>query len=320
MLFFMVTSMKKCTCDYPLASLFLPLIPPLLLCSFCRNPSMACDRLHDNGVPSCLKLCVRVVTHSMTDYSLFVRQSTSSTVILAVYDDDIILIGDDLDEISSLKLFLDQQSIKIKDLCVLNYFLGIEVAYASGSLLLHQRKFIHDLLQEFRCADVTAVTCPLDINVKLKANECALLPSPASYRSLVGKLNFLTHTRPNLYFAIQHLSQFLQAPHTPHMDAALHILRYLKGTSTIGVFFSNSPSLALSAYCDSDWGACPDTRRSVSGFCIFCDNQAAKHIARNLVFHERTKHIEVDCHCTRTKLLDGLISLHHVPTNAQPAG
>nr|XP_016482748.1 PREDICTED: uncharacterized mitochondrial protein AtMg00810-like [Nicotiana tabacum] len=202
-----------------------------------------------------------------------------------------------------------------------------------------------------------------------------LLPSPEQYRSLVGKPNFLTHTMPDLSFVVQHLSQFLQSPFFSHMHVALHILRYLKGSSDVGVFISSSPNLSLSAYCDIDWAACPDTRRSVTGFCIllgdsfvgwkakkqhivslslaeaeyraiskvvaelvwvvrllfdfgnvvpvvvpvFCDNQAVIHIAKNPVFHERTKHIEVDCHFIRTKLGEGLIALHHVLTSSQLA-
>lgn len=81
----------------------------------------------------------------------------------------------------------------------------------------------------------------MDLNVKIRHADGVLLTSPASYRGLVGKLNFLTHTRPDLCFAIQHLSQFLQALCTPHMGAALHVLRYLKGTPDVGVFFSTSP-------------------------------------------------------------------------------
>lgn len=102
---------------------------------------------------SFINLCILAVTHSMNDYSLFVRQSTSSIVMLVVYVYDIILTGDDLDEISSLKLFLDQQ-FNIKHVGVLDHFLGIEVGYSSSGLRLHQRKFIHDLLQEFSCVEV----------------------------------------------------------------------------------------------------------------------------------------------------------------------
>lgn len=229
---------------------------------------------------------------------------------------------------------------------MLNYFLGIEVSYLPNGILLHQKKFITDLLKSYHCEDVSPVTCPLDLSVKLKLDMGDPLPSPKSYRCLVGKLNFLTHTRPDLAFAVQHLSQYLQKPTSSHMLAALHTLRYLRDTSEIGIFLSNSPGLSLSAYCDSDWASLPNTRRFVSGFCvllggsligwkakkqhvvslssaeaeyraiskvvgeltwlirllsdfgvpvtssvpIFCDNQVALHIAKNPVFHERTKH------------------------------
>ncbi|XP_019256390.1 PREDICTED: uncharacterized protein LOC109234787 [Nicotiana attenuata] len=158
---------------------------------------------------------------------------------------------------------------KIKDLGLLNYFLGIEVLYTPSGVLLHQRKFIHNLLDEFHSLECTAVTCPLELNVKLKAKEGELLPKPEEYRSLIGKLNFLTHTRPDLSFAVQHLSQFMQQPCIPHMKAALHLLRYLKGSADFGIFYNNDPAMSLQVFCDSDWASCPDSRSSVTGFCIF---------------------------------------------------
>ncbi|OIT23020.1 putative mitochondrial protein, partial [Nicotiana attenuata] len=235
-------------------------------------------------------------------------------------------------------------------------------------VFLNQRKFVLDLLKEYNCLEVSSVISPLDLNSKLKADFGELFAHPERYRSLIGKLLFLTHTRPDLCFGLQHLSQFLQAPRLPHMTGAFHMLRYLKGTIDVGLFYSNSPDCTLTAYSDSDWAACPDTRKSVSGFCvflgdclvawkskkqpvislssaeaeyrtlskvvaeltwltqllpdlsvpvsylvsIFCDNQAAIHIARNPVFHERTKHIEEDCHFVRKKIADGLIQLFHV--------
>nr|XP_016479150.1 PREDICTED: uncharacterized mitochondrial protein AtMg00810-like [Nicotiana tabacum] len=160
-------------------------------------------------------LCSRGYSHSLNDYSLFVKRTESCYVFLAVYVDDIILTEDDLSEISALKM-----------------------------------------------------ANPLDIAHKLHSDVGELLPKPESYKSLVGKLNFLTHTRPDLCFAVQHLCQFLKTPRVPHMAAALHVLRYLKGISTFGVFLSNSPDFSLLASCDSDWAACHESRRSVTGFCI----------------------------------------------------
>ncbi|XP_059294797.1 uncharacterized mitochondrial protein AtMg00810-like [Lycium ferocissimum] len=191
----------------------------------------------------------------------------STTVFLAVYVDDIILTGNDSSEISALKQFLDAQ-FRIKDLGLLNYFLGIEILYHSSGVLLHQKKFVYDLITEFGCTDVSSVVSPLELCVKLQSDSGDILPTPESYRSLIGKLNFLTHTRPDLCFAVQHLSQFLKTPRVPHMSAALHVLRYLKGTHDMEVFLTNSPDFSLQAYCDSDWASCPESRRSVSGFCV----------------------------------------------------
>lgn len=203
-------------------------------------------------------LCSRGYTHSINDYSLFVKGAPGHLVVLVVYVDDILLIGDDAFEISELKHFLDGE-FKIKDLYSLNYFLGIEITYFDDGILLNQRKFILNLLKEHDCLVVSLVVCPLDLNIKLSTDSGDLLPNPAAYRSLIGKLLFLTHTRPDLCFFVQHLGQFNQVPRVPHMSVALHILRYLKGTVDLGLFYSSASDLSLTAYFNSDWAACADT-------------------------------------------------------------
>nr|XP_033516034.1 uncharacterized mitochondrial protein AtMg00810-like [Nicotiana tomentosiformis] len=282
-------------------------------------------------------------------------------VILDVYVDDIILTGVDLHEISALKQFLDSE-FKIKVLGFLHYFLDIEVNVLLDGVISNQKKFTFDLLKEYAFLDVHSIVSPLELNHKLKADVGDLLPNPENYRSLLGKLLFF-ESHPDICFSVQHMSQFMQALRLPRMIAALRLLRYIKGTPELRLFYSNSADFSINAYSDSDWAACLNTRKSVSDFSIFlgdslvgwkskkqpmislsiaeaeyraiskvvaelvwlsrllhdltisvsfpisvfCDNVAAIHIAKNHVFHERTKHIKVDCHFIRSKLKEGFI-------------
>ena len=146
----------------------------------------------------------------------------SHVTYVAVYVDDIMVTGNNQEEIHHLKSFLDSK-FKIKDLGHLNFFLGIEVLYSSSGVILTQRKFANDVLKQFQCSG--KAVCPLPSNLKLLINEGELLPNPEVYRRIVGKLNFLTHTRPDLAFTVQHLSQFMSDPRLPHFEAAMHTLR-----------------------------------------------------------------------------------------------
>ncbi|KAK4395882.1 Retrovirus-related Pol polyprotein from transposon RE2 [Sesamum angolense] len=95
------------------------------------------------------------------------------------------------------------------------------------------------------------------------------LSDPEKYRRLIRRLLYLGFTRPDLSFAVQQLSQFLQHPTDQHWPAALHVVRYLKGSLATGLFFPSSNNLQLVAYTDADWGSCVDTRHSITGFCVF---------------------------------------------------
>jgi len=95
-----------------------------------------------------------------------------------------------------------------------------------------------------------------------------MLQDPSPYRVIIGKLNFLTHTHPDLSFAVQMLRQFMQSPRTSHVIALEHILRYLNGTAGQGIHLKANGPLLLQAFSDSDWAFCPLTRRSVTGYMI----------------------------------------------------
>lgn len=92
---------------------------------------------------------------------------------------------------------------------------------------------------------------------------------PTEYRELIGRLLYLTITRPDITFVVHQLSQFLSAPTDIHMQAENKVLRYVKNNPGQGLMFSAHTYLCLNTFADADWATCKDTRRSVSGFCVF---------------------------------------------------
>ncbi|XP_078160139.1 uncharacterized protein LOC144555617 [Carex rostrata] len=310
---------------------------------------------------------------STADSSLFVKQSQNYIIIILVYVDDIIITGNNDEEINKVKLYLKNE-FDIKDLGKLSYFLGIEIAHSSKGLFLSQRKYILDLLKETGKLGAKPVGTPMETNVKLGTESGELLLDIGQYQRLVGKLIYLTVTRPDITFAVSVISQFMHAPRTSHLSAIERILRYLKGTPGQGIWMRKNNTNDVVGFSDADWAGSCD-RKSTTGFCtfvggnlvtwkskkqnvvarssaeaeyramastaseliwikqllsdmkienagamkMFCDNQAARHIASNPVFHERIKHIEVDCHFVREKVQSGEIETPFVKSKEQLA-
>ena len=90
-----------------------------------------------------------------------------------------------------------------------------------------------------------------------------------TYRSLAGALQYLTVTRPDLAFAVQQACLHMHDPRAPHLALLKRILRYVRGTTTMGLYLRGSADLTVMAYSDADWAGCPDTRCSTSGFCVY---------------------------------------------------
>ena len=187
-----------------------------------------------------------------------------------IYVDDILIASNDVDDVNAFKNFLDN-NFKLKDLGTLKYFLGLEVARTSKGLSLCQRKFTLELLSDIGLLACKPSNVPMDQSVKLSSGVGDAIPDPSMYRRLIGKLLYLTLTRPDISYSVHKLSQFMSAPKMPHLQAAYKILKYLKKTPGQGLFLSADSKLQLKCYYDADWAACVDTRRSISGFCIFLD-------------------------------------------------
>ncbi|KAF5468773.1 hypothetical protein F2P56_012898, partial [Juglans regia] len=205
---------------------------------------------------------------SKADYSLFTKTTGSSFVALLIYVDDIILMSSDNISCTAVKSFLESK-FKIKTLGPLKYFLGMEIARSNKGIQLCQRKFALDILSEVGLLASKPSPLPMEPNLKISKAEGELFHDPTLYRKLVGKLLYLTNTRPDLSYSVHLLSQFMETPRLPHYNAVIKVLRYLKGTPGQGLFFPTASTFNLVAYSDANWGNCPDTRRSTTGFCVF---------------------------------------------------
>jgi len=116
----------------------------------------------------------------------------------------------------------------MKNLGPLQYFLGLEAQHCPTSILLHQHKYTRELLSLAGLSDANSVLTSMEVNLKLHHENGDLLPHPSMYRQLVGSLNYLIITRPNISFVVQQVSQFMQAPCQTHLAVVRRLLQYLK--------------------------------------------------------------------------------------------
>ena len=206
---------------------------------------------------------------SQADHTMFYKKAKKGKIsILIVYVDDIIITGDDIEGIQVSKQQLGLEFVT-KDLGRLKYFLGMEVARSREGIFVNQKKCILDLLHEIGMLGCKPADTPIEPSMKLKANETGKIIDTERFQRLVGRLIYLSHTRPDIAFAVSLVSQFMHAPGQDHFTAVYRILRYLKGTPGQGLMFQKRAGTQVEVYTDADWAGNKADRRSISGYCTF---------------------------------------------------
>ncbi|GJV24562.1 ribonuclease H-like domain-containing protein, partial [Tanacetum coccineum] len=233
---------------------------------------------------------------SKFDYSLFTKKSDKVFIALLDYVNDIMIT------------MLDNKE----------------------GICLSQRKYYLKLLHEYGLLAAKHVDTPLPENTTLhhiETDDDHLLNNIGNYQKLVGKIIFCTNIRPDISYVVYCLSQYMHAPIVSYLDAALRVLRYLKGSLGSGIQINKSDNLKLRAYVDSDWARCPTTKKSVSGHLqrqnidswLLLLVSSALQIVANPVFHEKSKHFEIDVHLVREKVDSGVIKTEKIHTSQQIA-
>ncbi|XP_019261093.1 PREDICTED: uncharacterized protein LOC109239042 [Nicotiana attenuata] len=194
----------------------------------------------------------------------------------------------------------------MKDLGELRFFLGIEFARSKAGILMNQRKYALDLIADSRLGGAKPASTPLKdaTSAGVKDN---VLPDPEPYQRLVGRLLYLTMTRPDIAYVVQALSQFMHKPKRSHMDVALRVIRK-SGTGYLIKFGNSLISQKSKKQNTVSRSSAEAEFRSMASTMAEVSCKTAIHIAANPIFHERTKHIDIDCHFVREKLQQGLLT------------
>ncbi|GMI74888.1 cysteine-rich RLK (RECEPTOR-like protein kinase) 8 [Hibiscus trionum] len=311
---------------------------------------------------------------SKADSSLFMKNSTDAKLLLMVYVDDIVITGTKEDVVSTVVQQINAEFL-LKDLGNLEFFLGMEIEKTSTGLSLSQRKYVVDLLEKANMTECNSTPTPMVVTPKLLVDEGSTFADIHLYRSIVGGLQYICLTRPDIAFTVNKVSQFMNCPREPHWRAVKRILRYLKGTISHGLCYKAAGGFQLICYSDADWAASIEDRRSTTGYCVYlghnpiawcskkqsvvsrstseaeyrslanavselmwlehllheigvvlvstptvwCDNMSTVSMAANPTHHARVKHVEIDIHFVRERVLTHKLIVNFVPSVEQTA-
>ncbi|XP_058185851.1 uncharacterized protein LOC131303080 [Rhododendron vialii] len=251
---------------------------------------------------------------SKSDSTLYVKTQGTSILIVALYVDDLLFTGDNEEMILDFKKQM-MQCYEMSDMGLLHHFLGIEIYQIEEGVFISQKQYAKNILKKFGMNGCKPVATPLIVNEKLMKEDGEKKVDATLYRHLVGKLLYLTVTRPNIMYAVSLLSRFMNNPSQNHLGAAKRVLRYIRGKTSYEIKYCREADVKLFGFCDSDWGGCIDDMKSTSGYIfslgsgvfswglkeeegteIFCDNKSTIEMAKNPIFNSRTRHIAIKHH------------------------
>lgn len=217
---------------------------------------------------------------SVADPCLFIRQKGVAKLMVALYVDDGLIVGSDLNDINNFILELQKQfKITINST---NYFVGMQISKLKcGSIFIDQKVYTQKILDRFNMNDANSVATPAECSANNTEDDDVMPAQGIPYRDAVGSLMYLAiATRPDIAYAVSRVSETLENPTILNWKAVKRIFRYLKGSVELGILYERESSDKLEAFSDADYAGDLESRRSRSGIVCKFKNGAISWSSR----------------------------------------
>lgn len=205
------------------------------------------------------------------EHAVYTKREGNETLIVGVYVDDLLITGASVSNINRFKKQMGEE-FDMSDLGRLSYYLGIEVDQGDECIELRQTAYARKLLEKAGMRDCNSVKYPMEPKLQLDKDENGKPVNPTQFKSMVGGLRYLVHTRPDIAYAVGIVSRYMERPTELHQNAVKRILRYVKGTMEYGLVYSRGAgNYLLSGFSDSDLAGNIDDRKSTGGMVFYLD-------------------------------------------------
>ncbi|WVZ75656.1 LOW QUALITY PROTEIN: hypothetical protein U9M48_023691 [Paspalum notatum var. saurae] len=205
-------------------------------------------------------------TIGRVDTTLFIKKMDNDLLVCQVYVDDIIF-GSTNEECCTEFGKMMAKEFEMSMIGELTFFLGFQIKQLREGTFIYQEKYTRDLLKRFQMDDCKPIETPMATNIKLDPDESGIKVDQTLYQSMIGSLLYLCASRPDIMFSVCLCARFQPDPKESHLTAVKRILRYLKHTPSIGLWYPKGASFELLGYTDSDFAGCRVERKSTSGGC-----------------------------------------------------
>nr|GEW41237.1 ribonuclease H-like domain, reverse transcriptase, RNA-dependent DNA polymerase [Tanacetum cinerariifolium] len=202
------------------------------------------------------------------EQAIYTKRSKDLILLIGVYVDDLIIIGTPKEEIDNFKAQMEEK-IEMSNLGLLAYYLGIEVTQNNGDISIKQSTYASKILKEAGMIDYNETLIPMDPGTRLTKITEGTMVNSTEYRSLIGCLRYLLHTRPDLSYSVGLLSRFMQEPREQHMKAIRQVLRYVQGTKDHGITYKHNGGNKIHGYSDSSYGVNTQEEKGTTGVIFY---------------------------------------------------